>query len=118
MPYEKGFHMVYFLERLVGRGNFDKFIPYYFTKWSRKSLDSFDFRDTFLEFFDKPQYAHLKDAIAAIDWQDRFYSPGLPPKPTFDTSLIDVCYKLAEKWKSKVRPCAPLVTPTPALFTY
>ncbi|KAL8342382.1 hypothetical protein RB598_004000 [Gaeumannomyces tritici] len=101
IPYEKGFHMVYYLDCLVGRENFDKFIPYYFTKWANKSLDSYQFRDTFLEFFDKSEYASLKDKIAGIDWEGRFYSPGLPPKPEFDTSLIDVCYALAEKWKNK-----------------
>ncbi|EFX01110.1 leukotriene a4 hydrolase [Grosmannia clavigera kw1407] len=101
VAYEKGFHMVYYLDRLVGRENFDKFIPYYFTKWSRKSLDSFEFRDTFLEFFGRPEYAALKDDIASIDWESRFYTPGLPPKPDFDTSLIDVCYELAAKWKGK-----------------
>ncbi|KAL1897347.1 Leucyl aminopeptidase yscIV [Sporothrix stenoceras] len=101
VPYEKGFHMVYYLERLVGRANFDKFIPYYFKKWSGKSLDSYEFRDTFLEFFDKPEFADLKDVVAGIDWEGRFHTPGLPPKPKFDTTLIDVCYKLAEQWKSK-----------------
>lgn len=102
VPYEKGFHMIYYLERLVGRANFDKFIPYYFEKWSRKSLDSYDFKATFLEFFGAPEYSELKDKIASIDWETRFYSRGLPPKPEFDTSLIDVCYKLADQWKDKV----------------
>lgn len=154
MPYEKGFHFVYYLDRVVGRKNFDKFIPYCecpwraayslfrtyfepscsasnseqtshdsclgsqwrqwsrisltskcyvdFNKWTNKSLDSYEFKDTFLEFFDKPEYADLKDKIAQIDWEGRFYSPGMPPKPEFDTSLIDVCYKLAEQWKDKV----------------
>lgn len=99
VPYEKGFHMIYYLDRLVGRKNFDKFIPYYFTKWTNKSLDSYEFKATFLEFFDKPEYADLKDKLAEIDWEGRFYSPGMPPKPDFDTSLIDACYKLAEQWK-------------------
>ncbi|CAK7223409.1 Leucyl aminopeptidase yscIV [Sporothrix eucalyptigena] len=108
VPYEKGFHMVYYLEQLVGRANFDKFIPYYFTKWSRKSLDSYEFRDTFLEFFAAPEYASLKPALATIDWEGRFRSPGLPPKPHFDTTLIDVCYELAAKWKS------PDYKPSPA----
>jgi leukotriene-A4 hydrolase len=102
VPYEKGFHMIYYLERLVGRANFDKFIPYYFEKWSRKSLDSYDFKATFLEFFGAPEYSDLKDKIANIDWETRFYSRGLPPKPKFDTALIDVCYKLADQWKDKV----------------
>lgn len=28
VPYEKGFHFVWYLDRVVGRQNFDKFIPY------------------------------------------------------------------------------------------
>jgi leukotriene-A4 hydrolase len=100
VPYEKGFHFVYYLDQLVGRENFDKFIPYYFTKWTNKSLDSYEFKDTFLEFFSTPEYDSLKDKIATIDWEARFYDTGLPPKPDFDTSLVDVCYGLAEKWKS------------------
>lgn len=98
VPYEKGFHFVYYLERVVGRANFDKFIPYYFGRWANKSLDSFQFRSTFEEFFAAPEYAHLADAIASIDWHGRFTTPGLPPKPDFDTSLVDVCYSLADKW--------------------
>lgn len=35
-----------------------------------------------------------------LDWDTWFYSPGLPPKPKFDTSLVDVVYALAEKWES------------------
>ncbi|CAK7267285.1 Leucyl aminopeptidase yscIV [Sporothrix epigloea] len=100
VPYEKGFHMVYYLEQLVGRANFDKFIPHYFTKWSRQSLDSYEFRDTFLAFFAAPEYASLRPALESIDWESRYHSPGLPPKPHFDTSLIDVCYALAAKWQS------------------
>lgn len=34
-----------------------------------------------------------------MDWDQWFYTPGLPPKPTFDTSLVDVVYELANKWK-------------------
>ncbi|KAL1873813.1 hypothetical protein VTK73DRAFT_728 [Phialemonium thermophilum] len=100
VPYEKGFHFVYYLDRLVGRENFDKFIPYYFSKWANKSLDSYEFKDTFLEFFSAPEYADLKDKITEIDWEGRFYSTGLPPKPAFNTTLVDVCYELAQKWRS------------------
>lgn len=79
-----------------------------FTKWANKSLDSYEFKDTFLEFFDKPEYADVRDKIAQIDWEGRFYNTGMPPKPEFDTSLIDVCYKLAEQWKDKVSSFYPL----------
>lgn len=100
--------MVWSLDRLVGRKNFDKFIPYYFTKWSQKSLDSYEFKDTFLEFFNTPEYADLKDKLAEIDWEARFYEQGMPAEPKFDTSLIDACYKLAAKWED------PHYEPSPA----
>lgn len=35
-----------------------------------------------------------------LDWDQWFYAPGLPPKPRFDTSLVDVVYALAQKWES------------------
>ncbi|KAJ4302270.1 Leucyl aminopeptidase yscIV [Collariella sp. IMI 366227] len=101
VPYEKGFHFIWSLDRLVGRENFDKFIPHYFGKWANKSLDSYEFKDTFLDFFSAPEYASLKDELSAIDWEGRFFNTGLPPKPEFNTELVDVCYKLAEKWKAK-----------------
>ncbi|KAI5462450.1 peptidase family M1-domain-containing protein [Mariannaea sp. PMI_226] len=99
VAYEKGFHFLYYLERLVGRENFDKFIPHYFKKWAEKSLDSFEFKETFVNFFNSLEDSEISAKVAQIDWDDKFYSPGLPPKPEFDTSLADMCYDLAEKWK-------------------
>jgi leukotriene-A4 hydrolase len=87
---------------LVGRDNFDKFIPHYFNKWAGKSLDSFEFRDTFMDFFNEIGDADVKTKIAAIDWNDKFYTPGLPPKPKLDTTLANQCFELANKWKDPV----------------
>ncbi|KAH8676764.1 putative leukotriene A-4 hydrolase like protein [Tricladium varicosporioides] len=99
IPYEKGFHFLYYIERLVGKPSFDKFIPHYFTVWNRKSLDSYDFKATLLDFFSADKEASKK--LESLDWDTWFYKPGLPPKPQFDTSMVDKCYKLAEKWESK-----------------
>ena len=103
IAYEKGFHFLYYLDRLVGREAFDKFIPHYFTKWSGRSLDSFEFRDTFMDFFSGLGDDAMKQKIATIDWEGRFYTPGLPPKPDFDTSMVSACYELATKWQDTVR---------------
>jgi leukotriene-A4 hydrolase len=35
-----------------------------------------------------------------LDWDFWFYSPGLPPKPRFDTSLVEIVYDLARKWQT------------------
>ncbi|KUJ15952.1 putative leukotriene A-4 hydrolase like protein [Mollisia scopiformis] len=99
IPYEKGFHLLYYLEKVVGKPAFDKFIPHYFKKWSRKSLDSYDFKATFLDFFSSDKEA--SKALEEVDWNSWFYKPGLPPKPKFDTSMADVCYALADKWETK-----------------
>ncbi|KAI4257221.1 MAG: hypothetical protein LQ352_001719 [Teloschistes flavicans] len=99
VPYEKGSHFLLSLEKLLGKERWDPFIPHYFTKFKGKSLDSYDFKATVLEYFGKDQEASklLKNNV---DWDRWFYGPGLPPKPDFDTSMVDVCYDLADKWKS------------------
>ncbi|KAL8906049.1 MAG: hypothetical protein Q9207_002279 [Kuettlingeria erythrocarpa] len=97
VPYEKGFHFLYYLERLVGKDEWDRFIPHYFTKFKGKSLDSYDFKSTLLEFFEGSTAA--AKALEGVDWDGWFYKPGLPPKPDFDTSMVDVCYSLADKWQ-------------------
>ncbi|EHL01211.1 Metalloproteases (zincins), catalytic [Glarea lozoyensis ATCC 20868] len=98
IPYEKGFHFLYYLEKLVGKSAWDKFIPHYFTTWMKKSLDSYDFKATLLDFFASDKEA--SKALEAVDWDSWFYKPGLPPKPDFDTSIVDKCYALADKWES------------------
>jgi leukotriene-A4 hydrolase len=99
----QGFHFLYYLEKVVGKSDFDKFIPHYFKTWQKKSLDSYEFKVTLLDFFafDKT----ISKALAGVDWDSWFYKPGLPPKPKFDTSMVDKCYALADKWESdKVYP--------------
>jgi leukotriene-A4 hydrolase len=61
-------------------------------------LTSFDFKDTLLEFFASD--AEASAALATVNWDEKFYAPGLPPKPDFDTTLADVCYALAECWNN------------------
>ncbi|ODV86712.1 hypothetical protein CANARDRAFT_174774 [[Candida] arabinofermentans NRRL YB-2248] len=96
VPYEKGFNLLFSLELLLGgKQNFDPFIKHYFTKYKYQSLDTYQFLDTLYGFYDDK-----KDLLDTFDWQTWLYSPGLPPKPKFDTELVDECYSLAKKWVS------------------
>ncbi|OOF92299.1 hypothetical protein ASPCADRAFT_152824 [Aspergillus carbonarius ITEM 5010] len=97
IPYEKGFNFLFHLETLVGKQKFDQFIPHYFTVFKGKSLDSYEFKSTLLDFFRSD--AETSELLHALDWDTWFYAPGLPPKPQFDTSLVDVVYELSHKWK-------------------
>ncbi|KAK5800991.1 hypothetical protein VI817_003203 [Penicillium citrinum] len=98
VPYEKGFNFLFHLENLVGKPKFDKFIPHYFTTFKCKSLDSYEFKATILDFFKSD--AEASKLLNELDWDTWFYAPGLPPKPQFDTSLVDVVYALARQWQS------------------
>ncbi|GMM30811.1 bifunctional aminopeptidase/epoxide hydrolase [Martiniozyma asiatica (nom. inval.)] len=94
VPYEKGFNLLYHIEQtLGGTSEFDPFIKYYFNKYKYKSLDTYEFLDTLYGF-----YSEKKDILDTIDWQTWLYVAGMPPKPKFDTELVDECYTLASKW--------------------
>ena len=97
IPYEKGFTFLYHIEKQISQAEFDKFIPHYFETWRGKSLDSYDFKATLLDFFKSNK--HVSEKLNAIDWDTWFYAPGFPPKPDFDTSLVDQCYALAAQWE-------------------
>ncbi|KAJ9615028.1 Leucyl aminopeptidase yscIV [Cladophialophora chaetospira] len=98
IPYEKGFNFLYFIEKTISKEEFDKFIPHYFETWRGKSLDSYDFKATLLDFFTSNSTVSKK--LNSIDWDTWFYKPGFPPKPDFDTSLVDQCYALAAQWET------------------
>lgn len=100
VPYEKGSTLLFYLETLLGgKSVFDPFIPYYFGKFKKQSLDTYQFRDTLYEFF-----SDKKAILDTVDWDAWLYAPGMPPvKPDFDTSLADVCYELTQKWVSAVQ---------------
>ncbi|KAG8531520.1 uncharacterized protein KY384_003149 [Bacidia gigantensis] len=96
-PYEKGYTFLSYLESQVGKEKWNQYIPHYFTTFARRSLTSDEFKQDLHTFFASDSAATAM--LNAVDWHQWFYSPGLPPKPTFDTSLADVCYSLAAQWE-------------------
>ncbi|SMR54343.1 unnamed protein product [Zymoseptoria tritici ST99CH_3D1] len=98
VPYEKGFVFLYSLEKLIGKDKWDKFIPHYFKTWEKRSVDSYEFKTTLLDFFKSDAEASKK--LTDLDWDTIFYSPGFPPKPDFNTELADMCYALADSWQA------------------
>ena len=98
IPYEKGYTFLSYLESQVGKDKWNRFIPHYFTTFARHSLDTYEFQANLLSFFESDPVA--SEALDKVDWDAWFYGPGLPPKPKFDTSLVDVCYELSSKWEN------------------
>lgn len=99
VPYEKGFNLLFHIENVIGKAKFDKFIPYYFNKFKYKSLDTYQFLDTLYEFF-----SNEHETLDKIDWDSWLFKPGMPPvDPKFDTTLVDQCYNLADRWFKAVK---------------
>jgi len=93
IPYEKGSTFLWYLEELVGRDAWDKFIPQYFTKFKYKSLTTDDFKNTLYEYLDNAK-------LDTVDWNLWLDTPGLPPKPEFNDEQAVPCKDLAERWLS------------------
>jgi len=98
IPYEKGFNLLFYLEKVVGGPSiFEPYIKAHVEKFQHQSITSEEFREFFLEFF-----AGLKKEgkLDQVDWKTWFHSPGFPPtKPEFDQSLAEVCSMLSERWE-------------------
>jgi len=99
IPYEKGFNFLYHLEKLIGKAKWDKFIPHYFNTYKFKSVDSYEFKSTLLDFFSSDAEASKK--LEELDWDTWFYKPGYPPKPDFDQTMVRSCYDLADQWEAR-----------------
>lgn len=99
VPYEKGFNFLFYLENLVGGiKEFDPFIKHYFTKYAKKSLDTFEFLDTLFEFF-----ADKRELLESVDWNTWLFTPGMPPRQPFITTLADNVYELSKRWIEKAK---------------
>ncbi|PYI08797.1 zincin [Aspergillus sclerotiicarbonarius CBS 121057] len=107
--YEKGYTFLRHLETTVGRGKWLPFVPYYFAKFSQKSVDSTQFKNTVLEFFESDTDAFAK--LTEVNWDMWYHKPGAIPKPDLRSTIYDDCQSLARKWApesatSVLQPCA------------
>ena len=94
VPYEKGSTFLWYLEEIVGELKMGEFLRFYYKKFALKSIDSDDFKETFLEYFKDDE------AVDDIDWKTWLYEPGLPIwKPAFDDSLAGFAGSLPNNGK-------------------
>ncbi|XP_052781053.1 leukotriene A-4 hydrolase-like [Mya arenaria] len=97
VPYEKGQAFLFYLEQLLGGPEvFEKYLRAYIDKFKGKSVNTADWKAFLLEYFDSEEDA---GKLATVDWQGWMYEPGIPPqKPVYDTSLVENCEELRNRW--------------------
>ncbi|XP_030031812.1 leukotriene A-4 hydrolase isoform X1 [Manduca sexta] len=93
VPYEKGSLFLRYLEDLVGGPEvFDDFLRSYLRNFSKKSLDTDQFKAYLLNYFKD------NDKLNAVDWETWFFKSGMPPIiPDYDTSMTKSVTALVAK---------------------
>lgn len=92
VPYEKGFNLLYSLEKLVGKEAFATFTKAYFNEFKFGVITSQKFRSFFESHFKKDP------KVMSFDWDTWLNKPGMPAKPDFDRTLSAACESLADSW--------------------
>lgn len=97
VAYEKGFHLLYALERLVGEDTFLELVAAYLKKFAYNTVTSDEFRDFCMTFWkDANPQAHEK--VMAFDWDTWLMGTGMPPMPSFNRQLAEAAETLAQAW--------------------
>ncbi|XGW31169.1 hypothetical protein V3C99_009825 [Haemonchus contortus] len=103
VPYEKGSALLFTIEQLLGDpSRFEEFLRSYINKYASKSIITDTWKNELYTFF-----SDKKSLLDSIDWDRWLHAPGMPPKPKYDTSLMDACRVLAADWTSTAVNTAP-----------
>ncbi|KAG8189646.1 hypothetical protein JTE90_018495 [Oedothorax gibbosus] len=94
VPYEKGSAFLFYLETLLGKPEFEKFLKSYIDEYKYKSIDT----DTWKSYLYK-YFSDKEDVLNTVDWNAWLYAPGMPPlKPDYDCSMVQKCIDLCKLW--------------------
>ncbi|ORY97412.1 hypothetical protein BCR43DRAFT_530580 [Syncephalastrum racemosum] len=100
VPYEKGFNLLYHIEKTVGGPEvFEPFMKAHVEKFASESVTTEQWKAFLYEFMEKHHGQAVVDKLNTIDFDLWINGTGMPPvDPEFDTTLADICYKLADRW--------------------
>ncbi|KAJ3319362.1 Leukotriene A-4 hydrolase [Boothiomyces sp. JEL0866] len=95
VPYEKGFNLLFYLERILGGPSaFEPYVKAHVEQFAHKSITTDDFKTFLYKFFESK-----KAILDTVDWESWFHKPGMPiVDNNFDNSLAKDCEDLAKKW--------------------
>lgn len=97
VAYEKGFHLLYALERLVGEETFLELVAAYLKEFAYGTVTSEEFRDFCTRFW-KDRNADAHEKVSGFDWDKWLYGTGMPPLPPFNKVLSEAAESLAKSW--------------------
>lgn len=96
VPYEKGFNLLYAIQRRVGDDAFEAFVKDYIASFRSRLISSDDFKAFVMSY---PGFK--KGSLSDLDWDAWFFSEGMPPEtPAFDDTLSSDASNAAMAWVS------------------
>ncbi|KAJ6459517.1 peptidase family M1-domain-containing protein [Mycena sanguinolenta] len=101
IPYDKGSNLILHLEQTLG--GLDVFLPYvknYVQTFIGKSITTEQWKAHLYDFFSKNGGPEKIKLLDGVDWNAWFYGEGLelPVKMTYDETLAQASYALADRW--------------------
>ncbi|KAJ7269987.1 hypothetical protein B0H12DRAFT_1200389 [Mycena haematopus] len=101
VPYEKGSNLILHLEQTLG--GLDVFLPYvkdYVKTFIGTSITTEQWKTHLYEFFSRNGGPEKIKLLDGVDWNAWLYGEGLelPVKMTYDETLAQAAYALADRW--------------------
>ncbi|KAJ2081609.1 Leucyl aminopeptidase yscIV [Coemansia sp. RSA 988] len=99
VPYDKGAHLLYYLENLLGgEAVFGPYMRSYINSHQGQSIGTLDWKEHLLQYFSENDCSKLA-LLNTIEWDKWLSAPGMPPCDNkYDERPQKVCLELAERW--------------------
>ncbi|KAJ2548207.1 Leucyl aminopeptidase yscIV, partial [Coemansia sp. RSA 1933] len=99
IPYDKGAHLLYYLELYLGGPDvFEPYMRAYINQFQGQSIGTDDWKNYLFKYFGDTDPAKAK-LLEAVEWDKWFYGRGMPPvKNDYDERPQKICLDLAARW--------------------
>ncbi|KAK3812791.1 MAG: peptidase family M1-domain-containing protein [Linnemannia gamsii] len=100
IPYEKGFNLLYYLEKHLGGAEvFEPYVRAHVQEFAGRSINTDDWKAFLYSFMEKTFGQEKVDLLNKVDWEAWLAGTGMPPvENKFDDTLARECNCLCKKW--------------------
>ncbi|KAF9175868.1 Leukotriene A-4 hydrolase [Mortierella sp. AD011] len=100
VPYEKGFNLLYYLEKHLGGAEvFEPYLRAHVQEFAGRSINTDDWKAFLYSFMEKNFGQEKVDLLNKVDWEAWLAGTGMPPvENKFDDTLAKACNCLCKKW--------------------
>ncbi|KAF9575723.1 Leukotriene A-4 hydrolase [Mortierella alpina] len=100
VPYEKGFNLLYYLEKHLGGADvFEPYLKAHVQQFAGRSINTDDWKAFLYSFMEKNFGQEKVDLLNKVDWEAWLAGTGMPPVANkFDDTLAKACNCLCKKW--------------------